>query len=124
MLPFASPHSAVIGDRRYRAMHRGLDRRERAHGPGSAHCTAVRCFTATSSPWLNLVERVFAEIKRQRIRRGVFKSVADLEAAIQAWIAERNSKPKPFKWTAKADTILAKNARARLALQLATADTK
>jgi len=81
-------------------------------------------FTPTSSSWLNLVERLFAEITRQRIRRGVFTSVADLEAAIQTWIAERNSKPKPFKWTAKADTILAKNARARLALQLATADTK
>jgi transposase len=81
-------------------------------------------FTPTSSSWLNLVERLFAEITRQRIRRGIFTSVADLEAAIQAWIAERNTKPKPFNWTAKADTILAKNARARRALQLATADTK
>lgn len=73
-------------------------------------------FTPTSSSWLNLVERLFAEITRQRIRRGVFKSVADLEAAIEAWIAERNTKPKPFKWTAKADTILEKNARARQVL--------
>jgi hypothetical protein len=39
-------------------------------------------------------------------RRGVFKSVADLEAAIEAWLAERNANPKRFKWTAKADTIL------------------
>ena len=81
-------------------------------------------FTPTSSSWLNLVERLFAEITRQRIRRGVFKSVDDLEAAIDAWIAERNSKPKPFKWTAKADTILAKNARARRALEDAAAGTK
>jgi transposase len=81
-------------------------------------------FTPTSSSWLNLVEHLFAEITRQRIRRGVFKSVADLEAAIDAWIAERNSKPKPFKWTAKADTILAKNARARAALQSTVAGTK
>ena len=81
-------------------------------------------FTPTSSSWLNLVERLFAEITRQRIRRGVFRSVADLEAAIQAWIAERNSKPKPFKWTAKADTILAKNARAPRALQLAEAGAR
>ena len=51
-------------------------------------------FTPTSSSWLNLVERLFAEITRQRIRRGVFRSVADLETAIQAWIDERNSKPK------------------------------
>ena len=81
-------------------------------------------FTPTSSSWLNLVERLFAEITRQRIRRGVFRSVADLEAAIEAWLAERNSKPKPFKWTAKADTILAKNARARRALEAAAAGIK
>ncbi len=73
-------------------------------------------FTPTSSSWINLVERLFAEITRQRIRRGVFKSVADLEAAIEGWIAEWNAKPKPFKWTAKADAILAKNARARMVL--------
>ena len=73
-------------------------------------------FIPTSSSWLNLVERLFAEITRQRIRRGVFKSVPDLIAAIDAWLAERNTKPKPFKWTAKADTILQKNARARQVL--------
>jgi transposase len=73
-------------------------------------------FTPTSASWLNLVERLFAEITRQRIRRGAFKSVADLEGAIYAWIAERNAMPKPFKWTAKADTILEKAARARMAL--------
>jgi transposase len=73
-------------------------------------------FTPTSSSWLNLVERLFAEITRQRIRRGVFKSVPDLVAAIEAWIADRNEKPRPFKWTATADTILEKNARARRVL--------
>ena len=48
-------------------------------------------FIPTSSSWLHLVERRFAEITRQRIRRGVFTSVADLEAAIEARIAERNT---------------------------------
>ena len=81
-------------------------------------------FTPTSSSWLNLVERLFAEITRQRIRRGIFRSVADLETAIDAWIAERNAKPKPFVWTAKAAAILEKNARARQALELTTAGTK
>jgi hypothetical protein len=66
---------------------------------------------ATSSSWINLVERLFAEITRQTIRRGVFKSVADLEAAIEISLAQRNAKPKPFKWTAKANIILEKNAR-------------
>jgi transposase len=81
-------------------------------------------FTPTSSSWLNLVERLFAEITRQRIRRGTFKSVADLKAAIEAWIAARNAEPKPFKWTAKADTILEKNARARNTLERVKAGTK
>ena len=73
-------------------------------------------FIPTSSSWLNLVERLFAEITRERIRRGVFKSVDDLKAAITAWIDNRNAKPKPFIWTAKAATILDKTARARCAL--------
>ena len=73
-------------------------------------------FIPTSSSWLNLVERLFAEITRQRIRRGVFRSVDALIAAIEAWISERNAKPKPFKWTATSATILEKNARARRAL--------
>src|SRR5262245_12480491 len=81
-------------------------------------------FTPASSSWLNLVERLFAEITRQRIRRGVFKSVPELVAAIDAWLAERNSKPKPFKWAAKADTILAKNARARRVLEAAATGAK
>jgi len=81
-------------------------------------------FTPTSSSWINLVERLFAEITRQLIRRGAFKSVQDLEAAIKSWIAARNAKPKPFKWTAKAETILEKNARARMALDNSKAGIK
>ena len=46
------------------------------------------------------------KVTRQQIRRGVFKSVAELEAAIETWLVERNTNPKPFKWTAKANTIL------------------
>ena len=80
-------------------------------------------FTPTSSSWLNLIERLFAEITRERIRRGVFKSVDELKAAIIAWIEDRNANPKPFKWTAKADTILEKNARARTKLEQAKAGT-
>jgi len=80
-------------------------------------------FIPTSSSWLNLVERLFAEITRQKIRRGVFTSVDDLVAAIETWIENRNAKPKPFKWTAKADTILEKNARARKNLEQVKAGT-
>src|SRR5262245_22273538 len=81
-------------------------------------------FTPTSSSWINLVERLFAEITRQRIRRGVFKSVNELIAAIEAWITQRNASPKPFKWTAEADSIVEKNARARCALDQVKAGTK
>jgi transposase len=80
-------------------------------------------FIPTSSSWLNLVERLFAEITSQKIRRGVFKSVDDLIAAIEAWIADRNATPKPFKWTAKANVILEKNARARKNLEQVKAGT-
>jgi transposase len=73
-------------------------------------------FTPTSASWLNMVERLFAEITRQRIRRGVFTSVAELEAAINDWITSRNANPKPFVWTAKAKKIIAKYRRARKAL--------
>lgn len=70
-------------------------------------------FTPTSSSWLNMVERFFRDITDQRIRRGVFTSAPDLEAAINEYIAVHNAKPKPFIWTAKASDILAKVTRAR-----------
>ena len=73
-------------------------------------------FTPTSSSWLNLVERLFAEITRQRIRRGTFDGVPQLEAAINDWITHRNDHPKPFVWTKKAGTIIAKYRRARKSL--------
>ncbi len=74
-------------------------------------------FTPTSSSWLNLVERLFAEITRQRIRRGTFDNVPQLQAAITDWIDHRNQNPKPFIWTAKPTTIIAKYRRARATLQ-------
>lgn len=65
-------------------------------------------FTPTSASWINQVERFFAEITEKRIRRGVFKSVKALEAAIEDYLAEHNADPKPFRWTATADLILRK----------------
>lgn len=63
-------------------------------------------FTPTSSSWLNQVERWFAKITEQRIRRGVFKSVDQLITAIDDYIAVNNQTPKPFAWTATAELIL------------------
>jgi transposase len=68
-------------------------------------------FTPTSASWLNLVECWFALLSRQRLARGAFTSVGDLEAAILAYVAETNADPKPFVWTKTADDILASVAR-------------
>jgi len=65
-------------------------------------------FTPTSASWLNLVERFFAEITEKRIRRGAFRSVRALEAAIREYLEHHNAAPKPFVWTASADLILSK----------------
>jgi len=65
-------------------------------------------FTPTSSSWLNLIERWFGEITRKRIRRGVFKSVPELEAAIEEYIRCHNEDPKPFVWTKRAEDIIKK----------------
>ena len=65
-------------------------------------------FTPTSASWLNAVENFFSKMTRQRIRRGVFRSIADLQAAINAYLAEHNASPKPFLWTKSAAAILVK----------------
>ena len=74
-------------------------------------------FTPTSASWLNMVERFFAEITRNRIRRGAFKSVAELKSAIIEYLDNHNADPKPFVWTKSAGQILEKVARAKQALE-------
>ena len=74
-------------------------------------------FTPTTASWLNMVERFFAEITRYRIRRGAFKSVADLKSAIMDYLNKHNADPKPFIWTKSAGEILEKVARAKQALE-------
>jgi transposase len=73
-------------------------------------------FIPTSSSWLNLVERWFREITDKRIRRGTFNNVKQLEQSIMGYIDEHNQNPEAFEWTAKAETILKKVARARAVL--------
>lgn len=65
-------------------------------------------FIPTSSSWLNLVERFFAELTQKRIRRGVFHSVQELTNAINDFLDNHNSNPKPFVWTKTADDIVKK----------------
>jgi transposase len=68
-------------------------------------------FTPTSSSWLNLVERWFAELTTKKLRRGAHRSVRQLNADIRAWIETWNEDPKPFVWTKTADQILESIAR-------------
>lgn len=68
-------------------------------------------FTPTYGSWLNLVERWFAELTNKQLRRGVHRSVRELEAATRAFIDAHNTDGKPFVWTKDADEILASIAR-------------
>lgn len=74
-------------------------------------------FTPTSASWLNLVERFFRDLTEEQIRRGVFHSVADLEAAIHAYLDHRNEAPRPYRWTATPERILGKVKRANDSLR-------
>jgi transposase len=65
-------------------------------------------FTPTSGSWLNLVERLFAEVTERCVRRGSHTSVRSLGKAMLAYLEQRNKNPKPFVWTADADMILGK----------------
>ena len=63
-------------------------------------------FTPTSASWLNAVEGFFAKLSKQRLKRGVFHSLVSLQAAIKHYLAEANTKPRPFKWTKDPDKII------------------
>ena len=63
-------------------------------------------FTPTSSSWLNLVERWFAELTTKKLRRAAHRSVYQLNTDIRAWIATWNENPRPYVWTKTADQIL------------------
>jgi transposase len=73
-------------------------------------------FIPTSCSWLNAVEDFFAKHTRQKLKRGVFRSVVDLQAAINRYVAETNASPKPFTWTADPDEIIAAVKRGHQAL--------
>lgn len=73
-------------------------------------------FTPTSSSWLNQVERWFRDLTEKNLRRGIFGSVPDLIASIEDYLDANNEDPTPYVWTATAESILAKVARARATL--------
>lgn len=81
------------------------------------HPRFVLHFIPTSSSWLNLIERWFAELSQKAVRRGVFHSVRDLQRTIAEFLAAWNARPTPFVWTASVERILEKIARCRQRLE-------
>lgn len=73
-------------------------------------------FTPTSASWLNKVERWFRDLTDKNLRRGIFRSVPELIDSIGDYIDANNDNPKPYVWTATAESILDKVARARASL--------
>lgn len=71
-----------------------------------AHPRFTFHFTPTSSSWLNLVERWFAELTRKKLQRSTHRSIKELTADLDVWIATWNENPKPFVWHKTADQIL------------------
>src|ERR1700719_1417259 len=74
-------------------------------------------FTPTSASWLNAVEGFFATLTKRRLKRGVFRSVVDLQVAINRFVAETNADPKPFLWTADPKRVLAAVKRGKQTLE-------
>jgi transposase len=74
----------------------------------AAHPRFVLHFTPTSSSWLNLVERWFAELTTKKLQRSTHRSVRALNADVRAWIDTWNDDPKPYMWVKTADEILDK----------------
>ncbi len=90
-----------------RAVQRWLARHPRFH----IH------FTPTSASWLNAVEGLFATLTKRRLKRGIFRSVVELSQAISDYLDAHNADPKPFRWTAPADTIIEKHQRGKHLLE-------
>jgi len=80
------------------------------------HPRFVFHFVPTSCSWLNAVEGFFAKLSKRRLKRGVFCSIVDLQAAINRFLEETNNDPKPFIWTADPDKIIAAVKRGHQAL--------
>ena len=74
-------------------------------------------FTPTSASWLNAVESFFAKLTRRRLKRGVFRSLDELKAAINRFLADTNANPKPFVWTADPNRVIAAVKRGKQTLE-------
>ena len=77
-------------------------------GWAARHPRGTFHFTPTSASWLNAVEGFFAILTKRRLKRGVFRSVADLQTAINRFLSDHNAQSKPFQWVADPDKIIRK----------------
>ena len=68
-------------------------------------------FTPTGASWMNLIESWFSILTRQQVRRGAYRNVSELIAAIEHFITGYNDRARPFVWTKSADEVLAKAKR-------------
>lgn len=91
--------------------NQGTHRAPRARGWLGRHPRFHLQFTPTGASWLNLVERLFAEVTLRCFGRGSYTAVRELQRALLGYLDRRNREAKPFVWVAKADEILAKVAR-------------
>jgi transposase len=73
----------------------------------AAHPRFVLHFTPTGGSWLKLVERWFGELTARKLKRGVHRTVRELNKDIRAWLDHWNENPRPYVWTKTADQILA-----------------
>jgi len=87
------------------------------------HPRFVLHFIPTSASWLNLIERWFAELSQKAVRRGVFRSVKDLQQAIEDFLTAWNVNPSPFVWTASVEKLLEKIARCQRRLEQIQSDS-
>ena len=81
------------------------------------HPRFVLHFIPTSSSWLNLVERWFGELSEKAVRRGAFRSVTELQQAIEEFMTAWNANPKPFIWSASVEKILERIAKCKRRLE-------
>jgi len=93
--------------------HYGTHTHRKVQGWLTRHPRFIPHFVPTSSSWLNLIERWFAELTGQRVRRGSFTSVDELQHAIMEFLAAWNDQPRPCVWTATVQSIQEQLARCR-----------
>jgi len=108
--PGAVPLHLIVGNY-------GTHKHEKVQSWLKRHPRFVLHFVPTSSSWLNLVERWFGHLDQKAIRRGVFRSVDELKASIDAFTTAWNKDPKPFVWTATVESITEKLSRCRQTLE-------